>query len=84
MQKTKALFAQLGEQIAAVDAKTKPLRAKRDALAAKIAPAEAEMRDLAQQVKAIEADGDLFNLKNEYAALARALGGKRMSEAPAA
>lgn len=81
MKQTQALFAQLASKIAAVETQTAPLRAKRDALAAKIAPVEAEMRKLAKEARDIEEAADLFSMKNEHAALARALGGKRMSDA---
>lgn len=78
MKSVRGLFETLGEQIAEIEARTAPLRAKRDKLAAKAAPIEAEMRDLANEYRKIEQDFDLFALKQEYAALARALGGKTL------
>lgn len=79
MSQTKTLFAKIAADIAAIEAKTAPLRAKRDALAAKAAPIEAEMKKLADEFLKIEREGGLFDLKNEQAALARALGANSMT-----
>lgn len=66
-------FHELGKKRAAILAKTMPLREKRDKIVQK---AEAEAKALADQFKKIEADEGLFDLDQERAVIARALGGK--------
>jgi uncharacterized coiled-coil DUF342 family protein len=66
-------FHELGKKRAAILAKTMPLREKRDKILQK---AEAEAKALADQFKKIEADEKLFELDQERAVIARALGGK--------
>lgn len=74
---------ELETQVAAIEAKAAPLRAERDALRAKLQPGEAKERELNAAIKALE-QPELSNVKNELAAVARALGAKSMKAAAAA
>jgi len=75
--------AELETEIAALKAKSGPLRAARDKLRDGMLPVEAEVRRLNQEIKALE-QPTLSDLENEYAALARALGAKSMKTQGAA
>lgn len=72
-------FEALQADITAIVAKSAPLREKRDALVAEMQPLEVEARELTQQLNALERP-QLAVLKMELATIARALGGKRMSD----
>jgi hypothetical protein len=66
-------FAELREQIAAIEAVSAPLRAKRDAIHARAQALADTARPLDAQILAAEAG--LYQARNELAMLARALGG---------
>jgi uncharacterized coiled-coil DUF342 family protein len=76
-------FAALKAEIDKIEGQTGPLRAKRDEIVARMQPLENEARELAQQIKTIESQ-KLAELKNELSAIAKAMGGKRMSDGAAA
>lgn len=71
-----ARFWELEDKKAEVEAKTGPLRARRDAILAEIAPALNEERSLGKQIKDIEAEMGLVEIDQERAFLSRGLGGK--------
>lgn len=71
-------FQVLQEKKAKLDRVVAPLREKRDALAAKIAPVEDEMRKLAAQIKSHMPE--MGRIDREMGAVARALGGRSMSD----
>jgi uncharacterized coiled-coil DUF342 family protein len=71
------ILAQKKQELAALTAKTAPLRAKRDKLRDKLAPMEAELRELNQQIKQVEGN-TLFDLHNDIGALQRGLGAKSL------
>lgn len=77
----RAMFTQLQEEKAAIRAETQPLHDQYDKLAAQIAPLADKQRALAEQFHAIERPR-LSEIESQLSALARALGGRRMSEAP--
>lgn len=70
-----ARYAEVGREIAALEAKSSPMRQARDQLRDKIAPTEDEIRRLNQEIKAVE-QPTLSALKMEQSALAKALGSK--------
>lgn len=74
-------FQELQEEKAAILAKSGPLREERDALRAQMAPLEAQLRALDAEIKRVE-QPRLFQVDNQIAALAKGMGGKRMSDAP--
>lgn len=73
------LFDRLQAEKAEIVAAAAPIREKRDAVAAKAHALEAEMRELAQQLFAIERPR-LAELDNQISGLAIALGAKRLSD----
>jgi hypothetical protein len=64
-------FHELARDIKAIEDATRPLREERDFL---VHQNQARIRELEAQYLA--AEGPLFDMKNEQAAIARALGGK--------
>ena len=74
-----ALKQKLEAEKAAIVAKSKPLRDRRDMLAQKIEPIVREMAELAKQFKAIEGER-LAEIDNEISACTRAMGGRFMSD----
>jgi chromosome segregation ATPase len=75
----RALFNDLQEEKAAIQAKSAPLRKRYDELAAQIAPLETEQRAVAEQFIAIERPR-LAEIDTQLSGLTRAMGGRRMSE----
>lgn len=75
-------FESLQAEIKRIEGEAEPLRAARDRLMAEIQPLEDQARELAQQIKALE-QPHLAELKMELSNVAKAMGGKRMSEGPA-
>jgi uncharacterized coiled-coil DUF342 family protein len=73
--------AKLEAEKATIVEKSAPLRAERDKLAASIAPVEARMRELAEEIHAIERPR-LPTIDNQLGVLARAMGGRSMSNSP--
>ena len=71
-----ARFWELEDKKAAIEVKTNPLRAKRDAIISEIAPALNEERAIGKQIKAIEAEMGLVEIDQERAFISRGLGGK--------
>ena len=69
----RATFVKLKTEIAAVEAKTSPIRAARDKLLQKISLELAEIKKLEKQFMQIEKDYKLFDLKQDYAVCARAI-----------
>ena len=67
-------FAEVQEQIAAIEAVSTPLRQERDAIHANAQAIADSARPLDAQILAAEAG--LYAAKNELAMLARALGGQ--------
>lgn len=76
-------FDALKARKAKVEAALAPVIAQRDALRDKLAPLEGELRDMNQEIKRVTGEVGLFDLDNEIAALARALGAKSMAAEPA-
>jgi len=73
--KLRARFAELTEKVEAIQAKRNPVRAKRDDLVAK------QIRELSAADAAVrKAEAGLFDLDQERALIARALGGKTLAE----
>lgn len=72
-------FQALQKEVDELEAKSAPLRAERDALAEKLAPIMDEMRKLAERIKELEQPA-LADAKNELARVAKALGGRSMSD----
>jgi hypothetical protein len=70
----RARFAELREQIAAIEAVSMPLRAERDAIHANAQAIADSARPLDLQILAVEAG--LCEAKNELALLSRALAGQ--------
>lgn len=68
---------ELEAAIAAIEAKSAPLRKQRDELQGKLAPIEVQIRELNQKIKTAEQPG-LSDAKLELAAVARALQSKSM------
>lgn len=77
----RARFDDLGREKDGILAQSAPLRAQHAAITSVIEQKKAEARPVFEQIKKIEAG--LFDIDQERAALARALGGKTMSQAPA-
>ena len=75
-------FAALKDEIEERKAALAPLRAERDALVAQMQPLEDQARELAQQIKQLSPE--LYDLEMEFSALAKTLGGKRLSDGVAA
>lgn len=75
----RALFNDLQKEKAGIQEQTAPLHQRYDELAAQIAPLEAEQRKVAEQFIAIERPR-LGEIDTQLSALARAMGGRRMSE----
>jgi uncharacterized small protein (DUF1192 family) len=73
-------FDAVQAEIDRIEAQTKPLREQRDALQAKLQPIEDAMRSLARRFNHIERTAGLFELKNQLGGLAKAMGGRSMSE----
>lgn len=73
-----AQFEKLQAEKAKLDAVVAPLRDKRDAVVAEMAPLEAKARELAKEIK--QHLPRLGELDQQLAALARAMGGKSMSD----
>ena len=69
----RARFAELREQIAAVETVSAPLRQKRDAIHADAQAIADTARPLDLQI--LNAEAGLYDAKNELALLSRALGG---------
>lgn len=67
------------DERAAIIAKTAPLRAERDKIAAEIRPKEDRIRELNQRVKAIEQESGLYELDVDISQIARGMGAKRMN-----
>jgi hypothetical protein len=65
----------LKSEKAAIQERSAGLREQREVLRRKIAPLEAQTRELDKQIKAIELPR-LFEIDNQIAALARAMGAK--------
>lgn len=65
----------------AILATTKPLRKKREALIEKMRPLEAQLAALDSEIRAAERPA-LVNVDQDLATLARALGGKALSDTP--
>ena len=86
MSKTREILearrTELETEVAAIEAKSGPLRERRERLRAEMAPMEEEMRRLNDEIKEIEQPA-LSNVKMELADVARGLGSKRMTVAPA-
>jgi hypothetical protein len=70
----RARFAELREQIAAIDSISMPLRAQRDGILAKAQAIADTAKPLALQI--LSAEAGLYEAKNELAMLSRALGGQ--------
>jgi uncharacterized coiled-coil DUF342 family protein len=70
----RARFQELRDQIAAIEAASGPLRAKRDAIHAEAQKIADKAKPLDRQI--LSAEAGLYELKNELAMLARALGGQ--------
>ena len=70
----RARFAELREQIAAIEAVSTPLRAQRDAIHAEAQAIAEAARPLDLQI--LTAEAGLYEAKNEMALLSRALGGR--------
>lgn len=68
-----ARFHALGEEREPLAQKIEELKSKRDALLAEYEP---KVKELEAQIHALQADGKLFEIDQERAALARALNGK--------
>jgi vacuolar-type H+-ATPase subunit D/Vma8 len=69
----RARFAELREQIAAIEAVSTPLRAKRDAIHADAQAIADRAAPLDRDI--LNAEVGLYDAKNELALLSRALGG---------
>lgn len=76
----RALFNKLEAEKATIRARSAPLRAQRDKLLAKIQPLEVEERDLIKQINEIERPR-LAEIDNQLGGLAKAMGGKTLSDA---
>lgn len=76
-----ALFSELEQRKAEIEARTAPLRAEYNAIHAKISPELVRLRQLGKEMQAIEAGMDLSAICSEMAALARAAGGRALSDA---
>lgn len=74
----RALFDQLREEKEELMAVSTPLRAERDSLLASIQPTLDAIKALEKQVRVIE-QPRLADLDNQIGALARAMGGRSMS-----
>lgn len=70
----RARFAELRDQIAAIEATSIPLREERDAIYAKAQKVADTAKPL--ELKILSAEVGLYEAKNELAMLSRALGGK--------
>lgn len=71
----RAMFDKLRAERDGITVVLDPLRAKRDALVAAIAPQEEEIRQVGARIKEIQS-GRLYELDNQIAALARAMGAR--------
>jgi uncharacterized protein YaaN involved in tellurite resistance len=69
-------FEELRTRKAAIEAILEPLRNERNGLQRDCAPIEKRMRELANQMKVIREGNKLYELDNELAACARALGAR--------
>lgn len=76
----RALFNKLEAEKAEIRAQSAPLRAARDKLLAKIQPLEAQERELIKQINEIERPR-LAEIDNQLGGLAKAMGGKKLSDA---
>jgi uncharacterized coiled-coil DUF342 family protein len=76
----KKLFDRLRAEREPIAKQYEALSVKRDEVVAKMAPFEAQARDLAQQKKALAPR--LAEYDRQLAALAKALGGRAMSDVP--
>jgi uncharacterized coiled-coil DUF342 family protein len=72
-----AAYEKLQAEKARLDKVVGPLRAKRDAVVAKMQPLEAEARELAEKIK--EHQPALAAVNEQLGALAKAMGGKALS-----
>lgn len=72
-------FDELLEQKRRLEGELNPLRERRDALAAQIAPVQEEMRKLAAQMQE-QYIPRMVEIDRRLSALARLLGGRRMSD----
>jgi len=70
----RARFAELRQQIAAIEAVSAPLRAQRDAIMAEAQAIADTAKPLDLQI--LSAEAGLYDAKNEMAMLSRALGGQ--------
>ncbi|MGE0154813.1 MAG: hypothetical protein AB7R90_19505 [Reyranellaceae bacterium] len=77
----RARLAELDAEAAAIEKQAAPLRRQRAALREKMAPLEAEERALVAHYREIEKP--LFDIDQERAIIARALGGKALRADPA-
>jgi predicted nucleic acid-binding Zn-ribbon protein len=69
----KTRFQEATKMCAEIQARSKPLRDKRDAVVAKLSPLMDEKRALGVEIKEIEKP--MFDLQNDIAAISRALKG---------
>lgn len=75
----RALFDKLDTEKAEIREQSAPLRAQRDKLRAKIEPLEVQERELIRQIHAIERPR-LAEIDNQLGGLAKAMGGKKLSD----
>lgn len=75
----RARFSEATTERDAILEQTAPLRAQRDAILAKARKTELTAAPLEEQIRTLE--GPLFDLQNELATIARALGGRTSSNA---
>ncbi|MGE0155108.1 MAG: hypothetical protein AB7R90_21015 [Reyranellaceae bacterium] len=75
----RARLAEIDRDVAAIEGKARPLREARDKVRAQMAPLEEQERALIKQYRAIEAP--LYDLEQERAIIARALGAKAQLKA---
>lgn len=71
-------FDEIQAEIKRIESITTPLREERVALQAQIQPVENQMRGLARKYLKIEQESGLFDLKQDLARVARAMGGKSL------
>lgn len=76
------LVKKLEEEKESILKRSEPYRQKREELVSKIQPLEAELRKVDKEIQKIERPR-LPMISNELGALAKAMGGRSMNEAPA-
>lgn len=75
------MFDQLHKDKEVLLKKSEPLHKKRDALLKQIQPLEAELREVNKQIAKIERP-KLYDINQEISGLAKAMGGRSMSNSP--